>query len=79
MRRSSLSGFLGIGLVGLLGLAAASNAEPRAYASPEEVKPLAVGSAVPSVALQRVSGESVDLATLVAERGALLVFYRGGW
>jgi len=60
-------------------LATAAAAEPQAYASPEAVKPLAAGAAVPSVALRSVGGERVDLATLVAERGALLVFYRGGW
>jgi hypothetical protein len=54
-------------------------AEPRAYPSAEAVKPLAVGADVPSVSVRTVAGELVDLASLVAERGALLVFYRGGW
>jgi hypothetical protein len=63
----------------LPGAAESRATEPRAYPSAEAVKPLAVGAAVPSVSVQTVEGERVDLATLVAERGALLVFYRGGW
>ncbi len=63
----------------LSGMALAVSAEPKAYPSAELVEPLSVGTAVPSVSVQRVSGESVDLASLVAERGALQVFYRGGW
>jgi len=34
---------------------------------------------VPPVSVLTVSGDSVDLAELVRDRGALLVFYRGGW
>ena len=49
------------------------------HSSAEAVSPLSAGSRVPSVTVRAVSGEAVDLATLVAERGALLVFYRGGW
>ncbi len=50
-----------------------------AHGSPEEVQPLAVGTAVPSVGVRTVGGDAVDLAELVRDAGALLVFYRGGW
>jgi hypothetical protein len=66
----------------LLALAAAACGESPArgaHASPEAVQPLAAGDRVPSATVRDVSGEAVDLASLVAERGALLVFYRGGW
>jgi peroxiredoxin len=43
------------------------------------VEPLAPGARVPSVRVQTLLGEPVDLADLVREQGALLVFYRGGW
>lgn len=56
-----------------------AQAEPSAHASPEDVEPLSVGARVPSVNVRTVSGEVVDLAARVRERGALLVFYRGGW
>jgi hypothetical protein len=49
------------------------------YASPEAVQPLEIGSVVPSVEVRTVSGAAVDLASVVRESGALLVFYRGGW
>ena len=60
-------------------VALTASAEPEAYPSAEAVKPLAVGRSVPQVAVRSVVGEPVDLAELVRERGALLVFYRGGW
>ena len=67
-------------LAALLSTVALSSAsEPAAYATAEEVQPLEVGTVVPSVAVLKVTGEAVDLATIVAENGALLVFYRGGW
>lgn len=54
-------------------------AEPGVHASADAVQPLLPGSSVPSAQVRSVSGEAVDLATRVAEQGALLVFYRGGW
>ena len=47
--------------------------------SPEAAVPRAPGQVVPSASVQTVTGESVDLADLVRDEGALLVFYRGGW
>ncbi len=59
--------------------AGAAHGDDRVYASPEAVQPLAVGAVVPSARVRTVSGESIDLAELVRDAGALLVFYRGGW
>ena len=56
-----------------------ARADERVYASPEAVRPLAIGSTVPSVTVQSVEGTAIDLASLVRDDGALLVFYRGGW
>ena len=69
------------GLVTLAGLllAHALHAGGRVYPTADAVEPLTPGSSVPSVAVRTVAGETLDLAGLVAERGALLVFYRGGW
>jgi hypothetical protein len=47
--------------------------------SPEAAAPRAVGETVPSAGLRAVTGEPADLAELVRDEGALLVFYRGGW
>jgi hypothetical protein len=49
------------------------------HPSPEAAVPRAAGQLVPSARVQSVTGESVDLADLVRDEGALLVFYRGGW
>jgi len=51
----------------------------RVYGSAAEVEPLAVGTRVPPARVRSVKGDPVDLADLVREQGALLVFYRGGW
>lgn len=69
-------GWAGAALVLASGATHASDAVPP---SPESVQPLAVGARVPAVTVEPVTGEPVDLAALVRERGALLVFYRGGW
>jgi len=63
----------------LLLLAGSAAAADRVYPNPESVEPLPVGAQVPAVTVLRVGGGAVDLSRLVAERGALLVFYRGGW
>jgi hypothetical protein len=57
----------------------AAGATDRVYPTAEAVVPLAPGARVPSAAVRSVAGEPVDLADLVRESGALLVFYRGGW
>jgi hypothetical protein len=60
-------------------LAAPATGADRVYASAQQVEPLAVGDSVPPVQLTTVKGETVELAELLHECGALLVFYRGGW
>ena len=60
-------------------LASGALAEGRVYAAAEQVQPLSPGDPVPSVTVETVRGEAVDLAERVREQGALLVFYRGGW
>jgi len=51
----------------------------RVYPTANAVEPLAVGAQVPRAPVTTVSGAPADLMKLVGERGALLVFYRGGW
>lgn len=70
-----------MGLVLLFALAVQrpSLAADRAYDSAESTRPLAVGDVVPSVAVEGISGERVDLLGSVRDQNALLVFYRGGW
>ena len=62
----------------LIGASVAAAAD-RVYPTAEAVEPLAPGSSVPAVTVSTVGGAPVDLSELVRDRGALLVFYRGGW
>jgi hypothetical protein len=54
-------------------------AEAPVYSSAEAVRPLAAGARVPSARVESLDGDAVDLAEVVRNHGALLVFYRGGW
>jgi hypothetical protein len=51
----------------------------RVFPNAEAVRPLPVGASVPPAEIRTIDGETVDLAQLIRDRGALLVFYRGGW
>lgn len=66
-------------LLGTILLLAGSGCADDAARNAGSVVPLAPGAKVPSVSVQTVQGDPVDLAALVREQGALLVFYRGGW
>jgi hypothetical protein len=57
----------------------AIQAGDRVYPTPDAVEPLAPGTRVPSARVETVRGDPVDLVEVVRNRGALLVFYRGGW
>jgi hypothetical protein len=57
----------------------AAVAENTVYPDAESVQPLQPGASVPSAVVRTVEGKPVDLAELVREQGATLVFYRGGW
>ena len=57
----------------------AVRAGDRVYPTPRDVEPLAPGTPVPSARVETVRGDPVDLVEVVRDRGALLVFYRGGW
>jgi hypothetical protein len=59
--------------------ATAAAAENVVYPDAESVQPLQPGASVPSAVVRTVEGKPVDLAELVREQGATLVFYRGGW
>jgi peroxiredoxin len=46
---------------------------------PEDISPLLIGEAIPTVNLPDASGKTFDLNKAVAESPTILVFYRGGW
>ena len=70
--------FLGIAAVVFLASGFA-RAEDRVFPNANDVEPLATGAQVPSSRVETVLGAPVDLADVVRDHGALLVFYRGGW
>jgi len=69
---------LRLGLLVLV-MACGGAPEPGVYPDAESVRPLAAGARVPDALVRSVGGETVSLRSLVRDRGALLVFYRGGW
>lgn len=46
---------------------------------PEDISPLLIGEPIPMLKLPTSSGKTFDLNKSVAEKPAILVFYRGGW
>lgn len=82
-RRTSALGarLAGCAIAALALWACAPEAEEAGRVHPDaaSVRPLAPGARVPSATVRTVAGEPVDLAAAVRDRGALLVFYRGGW
>jgi peroxiredoxin len=70
----------------LAGLAVACVTISSAFANSATVapdaksaRPLAVGATAPDATVQSPDGTALSLATLLAERPTVLVFYRGGW
>lgn len=63
----------------VLALGAAQVFAADAYGSPAEVHPLLLGSEVPSVEVLALDGSGVDLKSVVGEKRAVVIFYRGGW
>jgi len=76
---SPLSRLAAIVVAGACLIAPLAAAGVEVHASPHDVEPLQPGARVPTVAVESIDGEIVDLASLVREQGALLVFFRGGW
>lgn len=77
-------GFYYVGLFGCLIVACAALAlsEQKSGAvapSAEEAKPLAVGAELPDIEVKTAAGETVKLREALAEKAAVIVFYRGHW
>jgi peroxiredoxin len=66
--------------MGMLAIAAGvATAQGQVADSAESIRPLEPGLPVPSVWLQTVRGQSVDLNEAVHGMPSVVVFYRGGW
>jgi peroxiredoxin len=47
--------------------------------SVDQIKPLLIGADIPAVTLLSANGVQVNLRKKVAEKPAVIIFYRGGW
>ena len=63
----------------LLAVAATDGEEEPLPQSAGQVRPMLVGAALPPAVLPGDDEVSLDLAAALAEKPAVLVFYRGGW
>jgi len=63
-------------LIAMGPLSLSLGAEPAT--SPEQIRPLLIGTALPDLTLQDVDGKPVKLGDVGSDR-AVLIFYRGGW
>ncbi len=68
-----------LALAALISLCVAPAGAKDAPTSPEDVRPVAVGTSMPDAAVRTADGEPLQLRSLVGPRPLLLVFYRGGW
>ncbi len=48
-------------------------------AKPTDISPLLIGEAIPTVKIPAADGQLFDLNARIAEKPAILIFYRGGW
>lgn len=80
MRRGWIYVVLAVGLIVTPGIVRGTEEPARLLAaSPQTVCPLLIGAAVPEVALKTEDGTAIDLASALAGKRTILVFYRGGW
>ncbi len=47
--------------------------------SAEDVRPLLIGSTVPSAEVLNQSGQSIDLKSVLKGKSSVVIFYRGSW
>ncbi|MGH9339685.1 MAG: hypothetical protein ACRD1R_08890 [Acidobacteriota bacterium] len=47
--------------------------------SAKDIRPLRPGSQIPEISFEDLEGRTISLSALVAEKPAILIFYRGGW
>ncbi len=66
-------------LLSALLLAAPAAAAGDLAPSPEQIRPLLVGSTVPDVTVRTATGELFALRAAIAKKPSVVVFYRGGW
>lgn len=54
-------------------------ADQKIANAPEEICPILVGSQLPSISLQDLSGKRFDLNSAIADKPTVLIYFRGGW
>lgn len=57
-----------------------TNQAPKDYAlEASEVSPVLTGTMIPDISLKSIEGDSLQLREMIAQKPAVLIFYRGGW
>lgn len=46
---------------------------------PEDISPLLIGESIPQITLSNAEGKSTNVNKMLAQKPAILIFYRGGW
>lgn len=69
---------LAIGAFGIL-LTATLTIGAEAAPSGADVKPIKQGEIAPEVSLKTADGKDIKLTDLFGQKGAVVIFYRGGW
>ena len=65
--------------IALLGVAATHAQTQPLPSSGKQVRPLLVGASLPAAQLTADDGTPFDLTAALADKPAVVVFYRGGW
>lgn len=69
-------------IAGLLVVAASLNVtfgQEGLPTSPEEIRPLLIGTGLPTFDASTLDGKAFDLTAAVKARPTILIYYRGGW
>ncbi len=69
-------------ITGLLVLAVSLNVtfgQENLPASPEGIRPLLIGTELPTFDASTLDGKAFDLTAAVKARPTILIYYRGGW
>lgn len=62
-----------------MSLAVLAHANDHIAEKPERVSPILIGQKIPSAALKKLDGNSIDLQQAINNKASLIIVYRGGW
>ena len=63
----------------LTGMSIILYSQTEIAATPTDIAPLLIGEKIPDISLSDVTGKSVKILDLAAQKPSVVIFYRGGW